>query len=64
MENFQHIANGMRNVWDDLLRDGFGRSKYSGIILPFTLLRRILCVPAPTGDDVLKRCGGLKEMMG
>lgn len=38
----------------DLLRGDFKQSQYGRIILPFTLLRRMECVLAPTKDKVLK----------
>jgi type I restriction enzyme M protein len=37
----------------DLLRGDFRQSQYGRIILPFTLLRRMECVLAPTKDAVL-----------
>lgn len=39
----------------DLLRGDFKQSQYGRIILPFTLLRRLECVLAPTKDAVLKQ---------
>ncbi|MEK6789876.1 MAG: class I SAM-dependent DNA methyltransferase [Pseudomonadota bacterium] len=38
----------------DLLRGDFKQSQYGRIILPFTLLRRMECVLAPTRDAVLR----------
>jgi len=38
----------------DLLRGDFKQSQYGRIILPFTLLRRMECVLAPTKDEVIK----------
>ena len=42
-------------IWSvaDLLRGDFKRSQYGRIILPFTLLRRMECVLAPTKPAVL-----------
>src|SRR3989304_6187339 len=42
-------------IWSiaDLIRDTFKRSKYQDVILPFTVLRRIDCVLAPTRPKVL-----------
>lgn len=42
-------------IWSvaDLLRGDFKQSQYGRIILPFTLLRRLECVLAPTKDTVL-----------
>lgn len=53
MENFQHIASFMWNVADDVLGDDVKRLKYPDVILPFTVLRRIDCVLAPTRENVL-----------
>ncbi|MCR8716807.1 type I restriction-modification system subunit M [Stenotrophomonas indicatrix] len=39
----------------DLLRGDFKQSQYGRIILPFTLLRRMECVLAPTKDRVVKQ---------
>lgn len=41
-------------IWSvaDLLRGDFKRSQYGRIILPFTLLRRLECVLAPSRDKV------------
>lgn len=39
----------------DLLRGDFKQSQYGRIILPFTLLRRMECVLAPTKEKVLKQ---------
>lgn len=44
-------------VWSvaDLIRDSFKRGKYQDIILPFTVLRRIDSVFAPTKQAILER---------
>jgi type I restriction-modification system DNA methylase subunit len=42
------------------LRDDFKRGKYPDVILPFTVLRRLDCVLAPTKEKVLKRYEDLK----
>ena len=39
----------------DLLRGDFKQSQYGRIILPFTLLRRMECVLAPSKDEVVKQ---------
>lgn len=39
----------------DLLRGDFKQSQYGRIILPFTLLRRMECVLAPTKNEVIKQ---------
>lgn len=42
-------------IWSvaDLLRGDFKQSQYGRVILPFTLLRRLECVLAPTKAGVL-----------
>src|SRR5918996_5683128 len=42
-------------IWGiaDLIRDTFKRGKYQDVILPFTVLRRLDCVLAPTKQAVL-----------
>lgn len=49
-------------IWGvaDLIRDTFKRGKYPDVILPFTVLRRIDCVMAPTKEQVLERNAQLK----
>ena len=49
-------------IWGvaDLIRDTFKRGKYQDIILPFTVLRRIDCVLAPTKEKVLQVNAKLK----
>ena len=44
-------------IWSiaDLLRGDFKQSQYGRIILPFTLLRRMECVLAPTKDEVIRQ---------
>jgi type I restriction enzyme M protein len=44
-------------IWGiaDLIRDTFKRGKYQDIILPFTVLRRLDCVLAPTKEKVLAK---------
>ena len=44
-------------IWSvaDLIRDSFKRGKYSDVILPLTVLRRLDCVLAKTKPSVLKR---------
>lgn len=44
----------------DLIRDHFKRGKYPDVILPFTVLRRMDCVLAPTKEKVLLRQKELK----
>lgn len=42
-------------IWSvaDLLRGDYRQSEYGKVILPFTVLRRLDCVLAPTKDKVL-----------
>ncbi|MGH3794951.1 MAG: type I restriction-modification system subunit M [Pseudonocardiaceae bacterium] len=44
-------------IWQvaDLLRGDYKQSEYGKVILPFTVLRRLDCVLAPTKDAVLER---------
>lgn len=51
-------------IWSvaDLLRGDFKQSQYGRIILPFTLLRRLECVLAPTKDKVLESVGQFESM--
>ena len=43
-------------IWSvaDLLRGDFKQSEYGRVILPFTVLRRLDCVLAPTKDQVVQ----------
>ena len=54
MNNFQEIANFIWSITDDVLYDDFKRGSYPDVILPFTVLRRLDCVPASTKAKVLK----------
>ncbi len=60
MNNFQEIANFIWSIADEVLRDDFKRGKYPDVILPFTVLRRLDCVLAPTKQKVLQRYEDLK----
>jgi type I restriction enzyme R subunit len=60
MNNFRDKANFIWSI-ADLIRDAFRRSKYQDVILPFTVLRRIDCVLAPTKQKVLERNAQLKK---
>ena len=53
MENFSEKVNFIWSI-ADLIRDSFKRSKYQDVILPFTVLRRIDSVLAPTKPQVLQ----------
>jgi type I restriction enzyme M protein len=50
------------DIWSvaDLLRGDYKRHEYGQVILPFTLLRRLDAVMAPTRDAVRKRNAGLE----
>lgn len=51
-QNVREIANFIWSVADELLRDHYKRSKYSDVVYPFTVLRRLDCVLEPTHDKV------------
>jgi type I restriction enzyme M protein len=50
--NHQTLSNFIWSV-ADLLRGDYKQSEYGRVILPFTVLRRLDCVLAPTKDKVL-----------
>ena len=52
--NYSEIVSFIWGV-ADLIRDTFKRGKYQDIILPFTVLRRLDCVLAPTKEKVLAK---------
>ncbi len=58
MNNFSEKVSFIWSV-ADLIRDVFKRSKYQDVILPFTVLRRIDCVLAPTKQHVLDTYRGI-----
>ncbi len=55
MNDIQNFSTTASFLWSvaDLLRGDFKQSQYGRIILPFTLLRRLECVLAPTKQAVL-----------
>ncbi|MCZ7636544.1 MAG: type I restriction-modification system subunit M [Verrucomicrobia bacterium] len=59
MNNFGEKVNFLWSI-AELLRDRFKRGKYQDVILPFTVLRRIDCVLAPTKERVLTTHAKLK----
>jgi type I restriction enzyme M protein len=59
--NFSQVAAFIWSV-ADLLRGDFKQSQYGRVILPFTLLRRLECVLAPTKADVLAAYEKVKLM--
>ncbi|WP_323955492.1 type I restriction-modification system subunit M [Aeromonas caviae] len=59
--NISSLANLIWSV-ADLLRGDFKQSQYGRIILPFTVLRRLECVLAPTRDKVLGTAESTKAL--
>lgn len=59
--NISSLANLIWSV-ADLLRGDFKQSQYGRIILPFTVLRRLECVLAPTRDKVLTTAESTKAL--
>jgi type I restriction enzyme M protein len=61
MENFSSLG---AMVWSvaDLLRGEYKQSDYGKVILPFTLLRRLESVLAPTKDAVLAEYNAKKDL--
>ncbi len=51
--NHSELTNFIWNI-ANLIRDHYKRSKYPDVILPFTVLRRLDCVLAPTKEKVLE----------
>jgi type I restriction-modification system DNA methylase subunit len=51
-------------IWSvaDLLRGDYKQADYGKVILPFTLLRRLDCVPKDTKNAVLKEIAPRKDM--
>ncbi len=58
--NHNQITNFIWNI-ADLIRDHYKRSKYPDVILPFTVLRRLDCVLAPTKEQVLTAYNRFKD---
>jgi type I restriction enzyme M protein len=56
------IRNHAEFIWQvaDLLRGDYKRSEYGRVILPFTVLRRLDCVLAPTKQHVLEKSAELE----
>lgn len=50
-------------IWKnaELLRGAFKENEYRKVILPFTILRRLDCVLAPSRDVVLKKYEAIKQ---
>ncbi len=47
------IANYIRGIADDVLRDHYVRGKYRDVVLPMTVLRRLDSLLEPTKQAVL-----------
>ncbi len=60
--NFTERANFIWSV-ADLIRDTFKRGRYQEVILPFTVLRRIDAVLAPTKDEVLAKYHAYRDKL-
>ena len=60
--NFTAKANFIWSV-ADLIRDTFKRGRYQEVILPFTVLRRIDAVLAPTKDEVLEKYHAYRDRL-
>lgn len=58
-QSFQELSNFLWSV-ADLLRGDFKAHDFGKVILPFTVLRRLDCVLAPTKDKVLVEVERLK----
>lgn len=60
----QKTNNMAAYIWTlaDLLRGDFKQSQYGRIILPFTLLRRLEAVLAPTKDAVLQQWNKVEQL--
>ncbi len=50
-------------IWKnaELLRGAFKENEYRKVILPFTILRRLDCVLAPSRDAVLAKYESIKK---
>ncbi len=59
---FQSFSEASSFIWGiaDLLRGDFKQYDFGKVILPFTVLRRLDCVLAPSKGKVLERYGKLK----
>lgn len=57
-----HFADKVQFIWSiaELLRGPYKPPQYGRVILPFTVLRRLDCVLAPTKDKVLAKAATMK----
>lgn len=62
MNNFQEKVSFIWSVFE-ILRGPYKRHEYGGVILPFTVLRRLDQVLIPTKEKVLKKCGSLSAKL-
>jgi hypothetical protein len=62
MNNFGGKVNFLWSI-AELLRDRFKRGKYQDVILPFTLLRRIICVLALLAIGHFQEEGGWSRIV-
>src|SRR5690554_6397331 len=53
MTSFQNKCNFIWSI-AELLREDYKQADYGKVILPFTVLRRLDCVLAPTKQEVLR----------
>ena len=60
MTNFQDKCNFIWSI-AELLRGDYKQADYGKVILPFTVLRRLDCVLAPTKQEVLRKYERLKD---
>lgn len=60
MTNFQDKCNFIWSI-AELLRGDYKQADYGKVILPFTVLRRLDCVLAPTKKEVLRKYETLKD---
>ena len=62
-EEHRTINNHAAFIWSvaDLLRGDYKQSEYGRVILPFTVLRRLDCVLAPTKDEMLAQYDQVKD---
>lgn len=59
LETHSQLANFIWSVCN-LLRGPYKRNEYRKVTLPLTVLRRFDCLPAPTGERVLKEHAQIK----
>lgn len=51
MTNFQERANFIWQVADDILRGVIRNYEYGDVVLPFTVLPRLVCALEPTSEQ-------------